>query len=112
MSNSQNIEKLIASYMKKGELIKPVLGFKDNEHPNFFCEDCDAEWFGDVYPQYITKEQLEKIKKAKGINKTTYNNMKNFKTIQYRKIKEDKKKKRRKRRELNKQSKLLKNKRH
>lgn len=108
MNNSSGVEKVIASYMKKGELIKPILGFKNSEHPQFFCEDCGAEWFGEIFPTYVTKEELEKIKNSKGITKNTYNNMKNFKNIHLKKVRAEKKAKRKEKRELYRKSKELK----
>lgn len=98
MNNASDIEKLIASYMKKGELIKPILGFHNSEHPNLYCEDCGAEWYDEVFPKYVTDKELEEIKIAKGISKTSYENMKNFKNIVAQEKKMKKKEKRKQKR--------------
>lgn len=56
---------IIARHMRRGELVSPSPLSFDN---NLFCADCGVEWSGDIFTKRLSKEEITKLKAAKGIN--------------------------------------------
>ena len=65
--NEENADRLIASRMKKGELVRVRNSVKDLSDTNCFCEACKIEWNEPISVQYLYPDEIEEEKKLREI---------------------------------------------
>jgi hypothetical protein len=59
-----DIDKYLSSFLKKGILARPQINTEDN----CFCNDCGASWYEPVHTKMMAQEEIEELKKEKGID--------------------------------------------
>lgn len=60
--------RLLASFLKKGEIVRPMIDKRLSSYTLCFCSECNARWEAIIKSKYITSEELEKQKEKRGIS--------------------------------------------
>ena len=89
-ASMQGFEKRVASAMKRGELIQYELGFSEFDSPNLYCSSCGIKWIGDATHKFLSKEEIEREKKMRGISDDLIYNTKQMIKISKEKMKKEK----------------------
>lgn len=103
--HTRNIEKIIASHLLKGEIVKPIAGVGEPSYENVFCEECGCEWRAVIDTLWLNEEQIKKEKSKRGITNQRYKDIANIKKNTKHKLKEERKKRKREAKEKRKERK-------
>lgn len=63
-----NADSIKNDCLKRGELVRVIIGMKDNSNPNCFCSACGLEWRGQIEIKKMDKDDIADEQELRNIN--------------------------------------------
>ena len=67
VNTNYDYHRIVAKYMMKGELVRIRNSTFDSKGPNLYCEECGAEWYGNIITKKINLEEFQEESERRGI---------------------------------------------